>query len=69
MLWLQHSFPPSQREHSCLMMDIEDAWLYYYDEAREQLDLVMVMKTVESICTTLGLKLGQTWESYLTELS
>ena len=27
------------------------------------------MKTVESICSTLGLKLGQTWESYLTELS
>ena len=26
------------------------------------------MKTVESICSTLGLKLGQTWESYLTEL-
>ena len=28
----------------------------------------MVMKTVESVCSTLGLKLGQTWESYLTEL-
>ena len=28
----------------------------------------MVMQTVESICSTLGLKLGQTWESYLTEL-
>ena len=26
------------------------------------------MKTVESVCSTLGLKLGQTWESYLTEL-
>ena len=28
----------------------------------------MVMQTVESVSSTLGLKLGQTWESYLTEL-
>ena len=37
--------------------------------AREQilLDLAAVMKTVESVCSTLGLKLGQTWESYLTK--
>ena len=28
----------------------------------------MVMKTVESVCSTLGFTLGQTWESYLTEL-
>ena len=28
----------------------------------------MVMQTAESVCSTLGLKLGQTWESYLTEL-
>ena len=28
----------------------------------------MVMQTVESVCSTLGLKLGQTWKSYLTEL-
>ena len=26
------------------------------------------MKTVENVCSTLGLKLSQTWESYLTEL-
>ena len=26
------------------------------------------MKTVENVCSTLGFKLGQTWESYLTEL-
>ena len=62
---IQH---PSQRQHSCLMLDIEDAWFYYHDEAREQIDLPVVMKTVESVCSTLGLKLGQTWESYLTEL-
>ena len=62
---IQH---PSQRQHSCLMLDTEDAWFYYHDEAREQIDLAVVMKTVESVCSTLGLKLGQTWESYLTEL-
>ena len=49
-------------------MDTEDTWCYYHDEAREQIDLAVVMKTVESVCSTLGLKLGQTWESYLMEL-
>ena len=58
----------SQRQHSCLMLDTEDAWFYYHDEALEQIDLAVVMKTVESVCSALGLKLGQTWESYLTEL-
>ena len=63
---IQH---PSQRQHSCLMLDTEDAWFYYHhDVAREQIDLSAVMKTVENVCSTLGLKLGQTWESYLTEL-
>ena len=62
---IQH---PSQRQHSCLMLDTEDAWFYYHDEAREQIDLAVVMKTAESVFSTLGLKLGQTWESYLTEL-
>ena len=28
----------------------------------------MAMTTVESVCSTLGLKLGQTWKCYLTEL-
>ena len=54
---IQH---PSQRQHSCLMLDIEDAWFYYHGEAPEQIDLAMVMQTVESVCSTLGLKLGQT---------
>ena len=62
---IQH---PSQRQHSCLMFDGEDAWFSYHDVAREQIDLAVVMKTVESVCNTLGLKLGQRWESYLTEL-
>ena len=54
---IQH---PSQRQHSCLMFVTEDAWFYYHDVAREQIGLAVVMKTVESICSTLGLKLGQT---------
>ena len=62
---IQH---PSQRQHSCLILNTEDAWLYYHDEAREQIDLAVVMKTVESVCSTLELKLGQSWESYLTVL-
>ena len=62
---IQH---PSQRQHCCLMLDTEDAWFCYHDEAREQIYLAMVMQTVESVCSTLGLKLGQTRESYLTEL-
>ena len=62
---IQH---PSQRQHSYLMFDTEDAWFYYHDVVLEQLDLVLVIKTVESVCSTLGLKFGQTWESYLTEL-
>ena len=60
---------PIQREHSCVMMDSVDAWFYYHDEAREQIDLATVKKTVQSVCSVLGFKLGQTWGSYLTELS
>ncbi|KAJ7387938.1 hypothetical protein OS493_001290 [Desmophyllum pertusum] len=59
---------PSQRQHSCIMMDTEDAWNYYHDEAREKIDLGIVMKTVESVCSAVGLKLGKSWEAYLTEL-
>ena len=50
------------------MLDTEDAWFYYHDVACEHIDLAVVMKNVESVCSTLGLKLGQTWESYLMEL-
>ena len=35
---------PSEREYSCLMMDSKEAWDCYHDEAREQIDLVIVMK-------------------------
>ena len=50
------------------MFDTEDVLFYYHDVAREQIDLAVVMKTAESVYSTLGLKLGQTWESYLMEL-
>ena len=50
------------------MFDTEDAWFYCHDVAREKIDLAVVMKTVGRVCSTLGFKLGQTWESYLTEL-
>ena len=36
---IQH---PSQRQHSCLMLDIEDAWFNYHDEGPEQIDLAVV---------------------------
>ena len=59
---------PSQREHSCLMMDTEDAWFYYHDEVREKIDLNVVLKTAESVCSAVGLKLSSSWETYVTEL-
>ncbi|KAJ7382804.1 hypothetical protein OS493_032765 [Desmophyllum pertusum] len=59
---------PSQREHSCVMMDSEDAWMYYRDDVVEKIDLNIVLKTTESVCIALGLKLGKSWEAYVTEL-
>ena len=62
---IQH---PSQRQHSCLMMDSEDAWFYYHDEVREKIDLNTVLKTSESVCSVLGFELAKSWEAYVTEL-
>ena len=62
---IQH---PSQNQHSCLMMDNDDAWMYYHDEVEEQFDLNVILKTAESVCSALGFKLGKTWEAYVTEL-
>lgn len=59
---------PSQREHSCLMMDSEDGWFYYHDEVREKIDLGIVFKTAKSVCSALGFKLGKLWEVYISEL-
>ena len=62
---IQHS---SQRQHSCLMMDSEDAWRYYQDDVVDKIDLNIVMKTAESVCIAVGFKLDQSWEAYVSEL-
>ena len=62
---IQH---PSQREHSCLMMDKEDSWLYYREDVVEKIDLNAVLNNVESVCKALGFKLGQSWKMYVSEL-
>ena len=49
---IQH---PSHRQHSCLMMDSEDASLCYHNDVVEKIDLSLVMKTVKSICKAIGL--------------
>lgn len=59
---------PSQRQHSCLMMDCEDAWMHYHNDAQEKIHLTMLLKTAESVCNTLGFKLGKSWNAYVTEL-
>ena len=62
---IQH---PSRDQHSCLMKDNDDAWMYYHDEVVEQIDLNCMLKATESICSALGFKLGKSLEAYFTEL-
>ena len=42
--------------------------VYYYDDVVEKTDLSLVLKTTESVCSALGIKLGKSWEAYVTEL-
>ena len=42
--------------------------MYYRDDVVEKIDLNVVLKTAESVCSAIGLKLGKSWEAYLTEL-
>ena len=63
---IQH---PSQNQHSCLMMDNDDAWKYYQDEVVEQIDLNSMLNATESICSALGFKLDKSWEAYCQILS
>ena len=42
-----------QRQHSCLMVDSEEAWRYYNDDAHEHIDLATEINTVENVCSTL----------------
>jgi len=58
----------SRRHHTCVMLDTEAAWFNYHEEAREQIDLAMVMQNVESVCSALGLRLDQTCGNYLMEM-
>ena len=62
---IQH---PSQRQHSCLMMDTEDSWLFYRENVARKIDLKAVLDNVESVCNALGFKLVQSWEMYVSEL-
>ena len=62
---IQH---PSQNQHSCFMMDNNDAWMYFHDEVVEQLDLNSVLKATESVCIALGYRQGKSWEKYVSEL-
>ena len=50
---------PSQRQHFCVMMDSGDAWMYYRDDVVEKIDLNVVLKTAECVCSALGFKLGK----------
>ena len=63
---IQH---PSQNQHSCLMMDNDDAWKYYQDEVVEQIDLNSMLNATESICSAVGFKLRKSWEAYCQILS
>ncbi|KAJ7385701.1 hypothetical protein OS493_013729 [Desmophyllum pertusum] len=52
----------------CLMMDNEDAWMYYHDDVVEKIDLTNVLKTSESGLQRSCFKLSNSWEAYVTEL-
>ena len=62
---IQH---PSQNQYSCLMMANDDAWMYYHDEVVEQIDLNVIFKMAESVCSALSFNLAKSWEAYVTEL-
>jgi len=51
------------------MMDSEDAWLYFWNEALEKINLNNVLKIAGSVCNTLGFKLGKLWKEYASDLT
>ena len=59
---------PSQRQYSRCMMDGEDAQMYCYDDVIEKIDLSLVSKTAEGVCSALDIKTRKSWEAYVTEL-
>ena len=50
------------------MMDSEEAWLFYHDETRENIDVNDVLKTANNVCSFIGFKLSNSWETYVREL-
>lgn len=50
------------------MMDSEDVWFYCHDDVSDKINLDEELRTAESICSVLGLKLGKSWEAYVSEL-
>ena len=42
--------------------------MYYRDNVVEKINLSLVLKTTESVCSALGIKLGKLQEAYVTEL-
>lgn len=59
------SHPKNQNQYSCLMMDSEDGWFYCHDDLRDKTNH---LRTAERICNVLGLKLGKSWEAYVSKL-
>ena len=39
-----------------------------HDDVVEKIELSLVLKTAESVCSALSTKLGKSWEVYVTEL-
>ena len=53
----------------CLMVDDEEVWFHYFDQAIDNIDLAHVMTIAENVCSALGFKLDNNWEAYLSELT
>ena len=51
------------------MIDSEDAWFYFGDDALEKMNLNDVLKIAGSVCNSLGFKLGKSWEAYVNDLA
>ena len=58
---------PSQKEHQCLMEE-EEAWNLYYDEAIQMVDSNRVWALSENVCDMLEIKIHSSWYSYIPEL-
>ena len=59
---------PSQRQHSCLMIDNEEAWFRYFDQVVDKVDLSRIRRIAENACGALGFKLSDKWETYVSDL-